>query len=215
MKQPQTLATVGVPTQLRQTSNLSSTPTTSLTRQEQEKQLAITNRFGNRDQFLLKVNPDTQTSFALKQKQAIMGDYPTLADICIAYGKTFSFQWLVPQITDLTLFTGAKNLTKEQIRSLAKVIAAEYHYLKVTELLLFFHRFKTGRYGRFYGSVDPMVITCALREFLSERNSLIDIYEREQRAEAIEQEKELPAMTREQWLEYKKQHSLENKNEQE
>lgn len=142
-----------------------------------------------------------------------MGDYPTLADICIAYGKTFSFQWLVPQITDLTLFTGAKNLTKEQIRSLAKVIAAEYHYLKVTELLLFFHRFKTGRYGRFYGSVDPMVITCALREFLSERNSLIDIYELEQRAEAIEQEKELPAMTREQWLEYKKQHSLENKND--
>ena len=215
MKQPQILATVGMPTQLRQTNSLSSTPTTSLTRQEQEKQLAITNRFGNRDQFLLKVNPDTQTSFALKQQQAVMGDYPTLADICIAYGKTFSFQWLVPQITDLTLFTGAKNLTKEQIRSLAKVIAAEYHYLKVTELLLFFHRFKTGRYGRFYGSVDPMVITCALREFLSERNSLIDIYEREQRAEAIEQEKELPAITHEQWLEYKKQHSLENKNEQE
>lgn len=212
MKQPQILATVGVPTQLRQTNSLSSTPTTSLTRQEQEKQLAITNRFGNRDQFLLKVNPDTQTSFALKQQQAIMGDYPTLADICIAYGKTFSFQWLVPQITDLTLFTGAKNLTKEQIRSLAKVIAAEYHYLKVTELLLFFHRFKTGRYGRFYGSVDPMVITCALREFLSERNSLIDIYEREQRAEAIEQEKELPVMTHEQWLEYKKQHSIEQKD---
>lgn len=203
MKQPQMLAAVGVPTQLRQTNSLSSTPTTSLTRQEQEKQLAITNRFGNRDQFLLKVNPDTQTSFALKPQQAVMGDYPTLADICIAYGKTFSFQWLVPQITDLTLFTGAKNLTKEQIRSLAKVIAAEYHYLKVTELLLFFHRFKTGRYGRFYGSVDPMVITCALRDFIKERNIFIEQYEREQNNLQRERNKQ-GSMSYEQWLEYKK-----------
>lgn len=133
-----------------------------------------------------------------------MGDYPTLADICIAYGKTFSFQWLVPQITDLTLFTGAKNLTKEQIRSLAKVVAAEYHYLKVTELLLFFHRFKTGRYGRFYSSVDPMVITCALRDFIKERNIFIDQYEREQnnlQRELIKSNQD--KLTHEEWLEIK------------
>ena len=68
-----------------------------------------------------------------------MGDYPTLTDICLSYGKTFSEQWLYPHISDLSIFTGAKNLDKEQVRSLASVIAAEYRYLKVTELLLFFH----------------------------------------------------------------------------
>ena len=170
---------------------------------EQEIRLTISKRFGNQDAFLQKVNPQTQVAFAVKQRQAIMGDYPTLIDICHAYGKTFSEQWLYPQIADLALFTGAKNLTKKQMRGLASVIAVEYRYLKVTELMIFFYRFKTGRYGRFYGSVDPMVITCALREFMKERNSLIDIYEREERDKELEQQKLLPGITYEQYLEMK------------
>lgn len=199
MQQPQAVGQM-VKQQLQQTSNLSSTPMISLTKQEQEKKLAIQSKFGNQDSFLQKVNPQTQAAFAVKQQQAVMGNYPTLTDICLAYGKTFSEQWLYPQIADLAMFTGAKNLTKEQMRGLASVIAVEYRYLKVTELLLFFHRFKTGRYGRFYGSVDPMVITCALREFMKERNSLIDIYEREIRDKEMEQQKLLPVMSHEEYL---------------
>lgn len=211
MKQPQTLGTV-LTQQLQQTSSLSQTPTTSLTKPEQDKRLLISKRFGNCDSFLQKVHPQTQAAFATKQKQAIMGDYPTLTDICLTYGKTFSEQWLYPQIADLAMFTGAKNLTKEQMRGLASVIAVEYRYLKVTELLLFFYRFKTGRYGRFYGSVDPMVITCALREFMKERNTLIDIYERELHDKELEQQKLLPTISREQW-EAMKQAQLESKSE--
>lgn len=158
-----------------------------------------------------KVNPQTQAAFAVKQQQAVMGDYPTLTDICMTYGKTFAEQWLYPQIADLAMFTGAKNLTKEQMRGLASVIAVEYRYLKVTELLLFFHRFKTGRYGRFYGSVDPMVITCAIRDFIKERNIFIDQYEREQNNLQRELNKQ-GAITREQWLEQKKQLSIEQKD---
>jgi len=213
MKQPQLLQAVGQQT-LQQMSNLSTTPTTSLTKPEQEKTLTILSKFGDRDQFLQRVNPKTQASFAQKKEKAIMGDYPTLTDICQAYGKTFSFQWLCPQIVDLSKFTGAKNLDKEQVEGLASIIAAEYRYLKVTELLLFFYFFKTGRYGRFYGSVDPMVITCALRDFIKERNVFIDQYERDQHNLQYELNKR-NTMTHEQWLEYKKLHSLENKNEQE
>lgn len=44
--------------------------------------------------------------------------------------------------------------------------------MKVTELLIFFYRFKTGRYGHFYGSVDPMVVMEALGIFLKEREDL-------------------------------------------
>lgn len=47
--------------------------------------------------------------------------------------------------------------------------------------MLFFHRFKSGRYGRFYGSVDPLVITTSLREFIKERNEAIDKHEQEER----------------------------------
>lgn len=176
-------------------------------RPAQEKTSIILSKFGDRDQFLLKVNPKTQASFALKKDKAIMGDYPTLNDICQAYGRSFSFQWLCPQIVDLSKFTGARNLDKEQVEALASVIAAEYGHLKVTEMLLFFYFFKTGRYGRFYGSVDPMVITCALRDFIRERNTFIDQYERDQHNQQQEIDKLRTTMTREQWLEYKKQNN--------
>lgn len=207
MAQAQELSTV-IKQVLPQTNNSSQTPTTSLTKQGQEKQVAIISKFGDRDSFLARVNPKTQASFALKKEKAIMGDYPTLTDICLTYGKTFAEQWLYPQITDLSIFTGAKNLDSGQVENLAAIIAAEYRHLKVTELLLFFYLFKTGRYGRFYGSVDPMVITCALRDFVKERNIFIDQYEREQNNQKRELDKK-NAMTREQWLEYKKQHNIE------
>lgn len=152
----------------------------------------------------MKANPDVQPTFARNLQIAIMGDYPTLTDINLAYGKDFADLWLMPQITNLAAYTGAKNLTLEQERDLASVIATEYHYFKITELLVFFHRFKTGRYGRFYGSVDPMVITCALREFRRERNELIDLYEQQMRKQAeTEYNKAHPPMTRDEWIEVK------------
>jgi hypothetical protein len=174
----------------------------------------VIKRFGDAESFLKKVSPSTQTDFAAHPDNAVMGDYPTLIDLKQAYGKNFAAIWLVAQIDNLTLFTGAKNITEQQHEELAKIIAAEYGYLKVTELLLFFYYFKTGRYGRFYGSVDPMVITCALRDFIKKRNVFIDQYEREQNNLQRELNKQ-GAITREQWLEQKKQLSLENKNEQE
>ena len=201
MKQPEQISTAIA--QFQQMNSLSQTRSTSLAKPEQEKLLAIKQKFGTQDQFLQKVNPQTQSAFAMKQEFAVMGDYPTLTDICLTYGKTFSEQWLYPQIVDVALFTGVKNLNKEQVRSLASVIAVEYRFLKVTELLLFFHRFKTGRYGRFYGSVDPMVITCALREFMRERNDMIAQYEQERRER--ESESKEPTMTHEEYLKLKEQ----------
>ena len=36
-------------------------------------------------------------------------------------------------------------------------------------MLLFFHRLKCGRYGRFYGSVDALTITTSILQFMDER----------------------------------------------
>ena len=158
---------------------------------------------------MLRVTPDTQPAFARKEDVAIMGDYPTLTDICQAYGPMFAAKWLMPQIADMSLFVGAKNLTQRQQMQLAEVIATEYHYLKVTELLLFFYRFKTGRYGHFYGAVDPMVVTCALRTFVQERNDLIAQYEQEQRERENEAERVAnPPITYEEYLKLKEQNKL-------
>ena len=164
-------------------------------------------RFGDSQAFLDKVNPSTQTAFAANPSKAVMGDYPTLTDLKSAYGKNFAAIWLVPQIDNLTLFTGAKNITEQQHEELAKIIATEYSYLKITELLLFFHRFKSGHYGRFYGSVDPMVITCALRDFIKERNIFIDQYERDANNLQREIDKQKPKVSYEEYLKLKQ---LEN-----
>lgn len=152
----------------------------------------------------MKANPDVQSLFAKNPQKAVVGDYPTLTDINLAYGKDFADLWLMAQITNLAAYTGAKNLTIDQERDLARVIATEYHYFKITELLVFFYRFKAGRYGHFYGSVDPMVVTCALRRFIAERNEILAQYEQQEREKRQrEYDRTHPAMTREEWLEVK------------
>lgn len=129
-------------------------------------------KFGDSDHFGAMVSPSAQASFARHPEKAVGGNYPTLAEIVGAYGKDYDVEWLVPQLYDLSEFTGAKNLTEKQQEMLARMIAAEYPGLKVTELLLFFHRFKTGCYGRFYGTVDPIVVMTALQEFMKDRAEL-------------------------------------------
>lgn len=92
----------------------------------------------------------------------------------MAYGKNTSAVWLVPLLFDLSEFCGCKGkFTTEQMRDLAYIIVAGYSYLKVTEILLFFWWFKCGRYGKFYGSLDPLIITTSLHDFIRDRNVLI------------------------------------------
>lgn len=56
--------------------------------------------------------------------------------------------------------------------------------------MLFFYRFKSGRYGHFYGSVDPLVITCSLQEFINERGCAIAQNEQEERERRNIEERE-------------------------
>lgn len=164
--------------------------------------MLVRQRFGNEQSFLQRVNPDTRNYFGAHTKTAVMGDYPTLNDLDNAYGKGFSVEWLIPLIDVLSLETTANNPKERQQLELARLIATEYRHFKITELLLFFYRFKTGRYGRFYGSVDPMVIACALRDFAAERADLINTYTQEERER--QREADLAGcISREEWLKMK------------
>lgn len=126
--------------------------------------------YGQREQFLASFNPDVQRAVASDAALCYFGDIPTLSQINEAYGRHTASMWLVPQLYDLSEYCGCRDkLQGNPLEQCADIIASEYHYLKVTELMLFFHRFKAGRYGRFYGAVDPLVITTALRTFLAER----------------------------------------------
>lgn len=117
------------------------------------------------------------------------GNYPTLWDISNAFSRNTPVIWLVPQLYDLSEYCGCRDkLDENQLKQCAMLITDNYGYLKITELMLFFYRFKLSRYGRFYGSVDPIIIMEALRNFIQERN---DAYsEHEQR---IQEEKDRAA----------------------
>lgn len=153
---------------------------------QRKKELMIT-RYGDRTKFLTLFNPDLQMKVCKDSQLCFFGDAPVLSELNMVYGEMTATMWLVPQLYDLSEYCGCKEkLQGKPLEECASVIATEFYWLKVSELMLFFHRFKSGRYGRFYGSVDPLVITTSLRSFLNERNNAIaeqEQYERDQERE--------------------------------
>lgn len=109
------------------------------------------------------------------------------------------------QLYELSEFSNVTaKLTDYQLEEIAKCITTTYGYLKTTELMYFFHLFKCGKFGRFYGSVDGLVITQALQDFLKLRANELSRYEQEQRDEARaaeDAERQSSAMNLEEWRE--------------
>ena len=129
---------------------------------------------------LMKVmNPSVQQYCAEHVDRALFGTAPTLLTLRCAYHDEAATMWMLPQLYDLGEYCGVKDkLDKEQMTQLARIIVTEFAYLRVSEIMLFLHRFKAGRYGRFYGAIDPMIIVTALRfDFMRERADAIDARE--------------------------------------
>lgn len=146
----------------------------------QQKTMLVREQFGNKAEFLTKFNPSTQIAAAKNTEWAFFGNSPSLVIMNKTYGENMATMWLMPQIFDLVVYCNSKGtLNEQQIQFLAEAIANEYFYLKASELLLFFYRFKLGKYGQFYGVVDPMRVTMALEEFIKERNQALAKKERE------------------------------------
>ena len=97
-----------------------------------------------------------------------MEGYSTLGMLDSAFGPESASSWLVTALANLNKFTGSKNMDDEQTKKLALLLAQEYKNMKYSVMQLFFYRFKCGHFGKFYGKVDPMVITCALKDFAEE-----------------------------------------------
>lgn len=98
------------------------------------------------------------------------GNAPTLATINNTIDKEASIAWLIPQLTDVAMFSNnQKEMNDCLVEECATIIANEYFYLKTSELMLFFYYFKAGAYCEFYGSVSPLVIMKSLRLFIKDR----------------------------------------------
>ena len=116
--------------------------------------------------------------------------------------------WLSAQITYINSISGATQMTEMQIMMLASNISQTYGYLKITELMVFFFQLAGGKYGKFYGAVDPMQIMVDLNEFMKYRSVMLDKIESDRRREERNKMLNNPkCITREQYEAQKKQNA--------
>ena len=133
----------------------------------------ITAKYGRTAKdFLLTVTPSQQSVLYKNIHDCYFGDYPTLGELDATYTPKTAQAWLVPQLWDLSEYCGIKEkFTSNQLTQCSDIIANDYRYLKVSEIMLFFAKFKRGCYGRFWGAADPLVIMEALKAFGLERKT--------------------------------------------
>lgn len=157
---------------------------------------------GSQKRFLLEFSPAAQERITSDIDLCYFGKFPTLAE-SKRLGDNTPTMWLMPQLFNLSEYCGCRDkMTKEQLRECASLIASEYYYLKISELMLFFRRFKLGMYGKFYGTVDPIVITTSLRTFINERNETYARHESELLQEEMKRDAD-NAITHEEYLKLK------------
>lgn len=155
----------------------------------QPRVVSLLTRHSDLQTFMQAMQPDLQYIYGRDERRAMLCEAPTLTVIDLTYGENAAAIWLTAQLTDLGIYAGVKDtLNERQYMQLAWMIVGEFGFLKASELMLFFYRLKAGRYGHFYGSVDPMVIMETLRtRFMPERAAVIDEAENEQRRREREQ----------------------------
>ncbi len=136
-------------------------------------------------------SPDRQAFFSQFPERCVTGDSPTLSEMARLYGANEAEAWVEIQVRDISEFSGARDKMRiPQITETARVICSAYYFMKLSEVTLFFFQLKGGTYGKFYGSVDPMTITQALKSFAKYRSALLDRHERQERQRKGEQSRQ-------------------------
>ena len=139
--------------------------------------------YESKDEFLIKFNPQKQNEYIKHFDRCFIGKALRLTDVAGAYEAKTAIFWIKIQLLDLALFTGVKKPSDEQITMLCETILANYGFLKVTELMVFFSKFKAGQFERFFGNFDAMVITNSLATFVElSKNWKFEAYKREEMA---------------------------------
>lgn len=149
-----------------------------------EGALALAREFSPQRQHTLARDPDRCMTDA---------DAPLLSVVEGVYGENAALGWLVGQIEDLFKMSAVGVKADDQALIVtAEAILAGYSDLRVTDIMLFFSRFKAGRYGKFYGAADPLAVTEALARYSEERRDALGrIGRRQERARTVERSLEL------------------------
>lgn len=165
-----------------------------------KKSSPLAELYGDATKFLVKFSPARQADYCRNAESCLGRSTPTIGAVSRAYGQNVAETWIEIQLNDLSEFAGCKaKMSLAQIAETARVIEAGYGYLNITELMLFFFKFKMGGYGKFYGSVDGLAITNALNEFCAWRRERLEV---RRRAEEKAKREKLYALWKQQAVSY-------------
>lgn len=127
-------------------------------------------------------------------ERAYIAECPTLLIYDKLYGEGSSTIWIHIHVT--ALYGASPSKDKELANSIAifsETFAAEARQYKLSELMLFFGRYKAGRYDNSYQSFDTKRIGNAFfKEFLIQRKNEIGMFIHKQQQEASLERRELP-----------------------
>lgn len=169
----------------------STTPSLSVTSGQSSLVTACKSEYGDGVRFLTTYNADMQRQVSADVRRCFTGNAPTLRTVSLAFGLRTAETFCALQLKDLAEYAGVKDkFTMAQIDRAAVVIVNRYGFLKATELMYFFHLFKAGEYGRFYGAADNLTVMAGLREFVKLRDGKLTQYENEARADKAARERE-------------------------
>ena len=115
--------------------------------------------------------------------------YPTIYadDGTLCEGAAISF--MNAHLIVVSDFVGVKEkLNENQLRGLGEQIMGIFPTLSMVEFILFCARLRAGRYGKFYGSVDPQAILMAFERFLQDREHDYRVKEEKDRKAREEEE---------------------------
>lgn len=136
------------------------------------------------------IDAEMYRSYLPEKQRAEQQPAPTLALVSRTYRAETAIAWLIAQLHSLAEYAGVKDkFSQEQLEEQAALILSEYYFLRLSELMDFFRLFKLGKFGKFYGNADPLVVTEALSKFLAYRARIIDRLLERQRTEQAQRER--------------------------
>lgn len=151
-------------------------------------------RFPTRGDVERAYNPQHWEYALTNPTKAYMASCPTLAKYDAIYGKGASSDWIYIQV--LALYGSSSSRDKALVDGIglfSATFAQEARTYKLSELMLFFARYKAGRYDNSYSSFDTKRIGNAFfKEFLPQRNAEMDAAIRYAEQEESMKRRELP-----------------------
>lgn len=116
-------------------------------------------------------------------RDCVIAQSPVIGDLQTAYGSKMKL-WMQDQINTLSVVAGVRDkLLAPQIVMLIEIFVSNPK-VKASCLMNFFHRLISGKYGRFYGSIDVMQIGESWQEYLKEIKEIEISVEEELKAKA-------------------------------